>query len=125
MKEAKERWLPYKKAPIKIVKGMDGLWKDSDGTVYSIEEATDSVDSEARCGVGIFSLPKSSPLTAACRSHDHAYSSPTYQVFNSREEADKYLEQQVAILSNRVVAKAFYLLSRIFGASLWENKTNR
>lgn len=83
-----------------------------------------SVDPVNRCGIGIFSLSEDHPLTAACQPHDYAYSSPAYQLFHTREEADEMLEKLASQINGwSFLAKPFKWISRLFGASKWENNS--
>ena len=122
---SKERFFVYKKKVIGIIQGEDGLWRDADGTIYALEDDRASVDPRNVCGVGPVSLPEDSPLNEACRPHDYEYSSPAYQAFHTREEADEDLRKNLELLSQghwyHFVAYPFYWLARTFGGTFWEN----
>lgn len=105
-----------------------GIYRSWEGTVFALREDNTSVDLIDRCGVGIFSLDPKHPLTDACKPHEFMYSSPAFQLFNTREEADKRLAELVDILQKKkgsFVGKVFRTLAQWFGASLWENKKTR
>ena len=108
-----------------IYQCLPGRWFSFDGVEFALSDDASSVDPIDRCGIGRFSLPTSVPIN--CAPHDFAYSSPTYQVFHTRKEADEMLEsltEQAPGLWN-LLAKPFYWISRQFGAIRWEDpKTN-
>lgn len=108
--------------------GNDGFYRDQHGTIFALRDDSDTVDLVDRCGVGVFSLPGNHPLNDACRSHDYMYSSPAYQAFHSRAEADAELGRLVGLIelgSYRPWAPIFEFFSRLFGGKLWENKKTR
>lgn len=108
-----------------LTKGLDGLWRDSLGTVYGLVDDSSSVDSRSVCGVGWFSLADGNPLNDACAPHDYAYSSPAYQAFHTRQEADFYLEallKQIHGEEHSVTPELFEFISRELGHEFWENK---
>ena len=100
----------------------DGLWRDEHGTIYAIPD--DTFDKEdARCGVGIFSLPKDSNLTPACRTHDSAYTNDTIQKFYSRKEIDKKLLNDLKSTGAKAfLAYTMYKIVRLFGKFFREGK---
>jgi len=101
-------------------------WYDDYGCLWAIEDDAKGADPVVRCGVGFASLPASHPLTDACRRHDYAYSSPTYQLFHTRKEADDFLYLQIKMVGKghwyRILATPFYRLVRTFGWKFWENE---
>lgn len=107
----------------------DGLWRDFEGNIFAYAEAGSSRDKEVRCGVGIFSLSKDHPLTPACARHDYAYSSPAYQAFNTREDADRQLRRDIKYIGKGkwygLLAQPFKTIVDIFGSQFWDNKNTR
>jgi hypothetical protein len=114
----------------------DGLWRSSDGSIWAFADDTFSLDRKVRPGVGFFSWRKWWPwyneLTDAVRTHDYVYSSPAYQAFNTRQEADALLESHVNAMADtinstglRILAKPFRKLAEWFGGKYWENETTR
>lgn len=107
----------------------NGLWRDAYGVVWALESTHASLDLNQVCGVFPFSLPKwhiFRQLNESCARHDYMYSAPAYQYFNTREDADDYLEMllgQDQYMS--WLAKPFGWLSRLFGGRFWENKKTR
>jgi hypothetical protein len=101
----------------------DKLWRDIEGTIYGFADGKSS-DAVTRCGIGMLSLPTNSPCTLAAVAHDFSFTSPVYQLFHSRYEADQELERQLKLLG-RWYSRPFYLLSRLFGRFFWENKDTR
>lgn len=103
----------------------DGFYRDSMGTIYAIAESSASVDKKNRCGIGVFSLPDKAIANDACRAHDFAYSSPVYQAYHTRKEADEKLKQDLLAMDYPILGPLFYRISRFLGATFWENqKTN-
>jgi hypothetical protein len=121
------KYLVFRGEIIELTKNpLTGLWTDKEGNIFALAEEAASVDSETRCGVGLFSLPSNHPLTAACASHDYMYSSPAYQLFHNRSEADRKLKEMMKQVSWWWwLASPFYKLSRWFGAKFWENPVTR
>lgn len=100
----------------------DGLWRDEHGTIYAIPDETFDAE-DARCGVGVFSLPKESTLNRACRTHDSAYTNETIQKFYSRKEIDrKLLSDLKTIGANSLAALGMYKIVRLLGRFFWEGK---
>jgi hypothetical protein len=108
---------------IELCKDKDGLWRSPSGTVFALAE--NYTPSEAQCGAGIFTLPKDSKYTPFCGVHDFMYSSPAYQAFHTRSEADEALRIMLSEARHTFIGRVFKFLSRIFGEDLWENKTTR
>lgn len=112
---------------ITLVRGGDGFWRDPNGTIFALNDGR-SIDDAKRCGIWPFALPTwdfFTPLNQACAPHDFAYSSPVYQAFHTRLEADEYLGNLQSIAANPIVAGIFEGISRLLGVEFWENdKTN-
>ncbi len=107
---------------------IDGLYADSSGTIWALSESKTSADVIDRCGVGDLSLSPNHPLTAARKVHDFMYSSPAYQVFHTRKEADEELERLANLVDfgrYSFWAKPLKWLSRLFGGKFWENNKTR
>ena len=123
-----KKFIVFRGETIELTENPDGFYHDDKGTIYSFTSADSSVDDSNHCGVGFFSLPDGHPLNAGCGSHDYAYSSPVYQAFHTRKEADKMLQSllhQIPGYSHSITPDIFYMLSRVFGGFFWENdKTN-
>jgi hypothetical protein len=100
---------------LELSRAEDGLWRDSFGTVWALADDSASVDPINRCGVGMLSLPEG---WGQCSSHDYAYSSPAYQLYHTREEADRMLEH----LNPGIVGHLFYYAAHLFGSRFWEDK---
>jgi hypothetical protein len=120
------RYLQAGKESIKLTQRPDGLWADDKGTIYALPE-DGQVDNVVRCGVGdTLSLNPDHPFTPACAVHDYKYSSPAYQKFHSRDEADKDLERDLKKLgASGFTARLFKKLSSWFGKKYWENANTK
>lgn len=111
-----------------LLKYPDGLWRDAHGTIYALPEDSWSVDKTTRAGVGIFSLPEDHPLSQASGPHDYAFTSPTYQAFHTRIEADLMQLKNIALLTNkknwrtRLQLWAIKMLLKRFSDGYWENE---
>lgn len=111
---------------IELRRGSDGFWRSPDDTIYAFADNADSVDNVTRCGVGWFSLSADDAATAACQPHDYAYSSPVYQAFHTREEADEMLQSLMSQVPDReLLATPFEELAEMFGGKYWENDKTR
>lgn len=123
-----QKWIAFRGTSIGLVKGLDGLWRDDTGTIYAYAEGKQA-DASNNCGVGIFTLPDGHPLNDICKAHDFQYSSPAYQAFNTRKEADEYLRRTIQSSPQSgewwLLAKPFYWLTRLFGGKYWENDKTR
>jgi len=123
------KYIHFRGRVIAIRKCLDGLWRSMDGTIWGFTEDTAVVDPVSRCGVGIFSLAAEHELTSGCQPHDYAYSSPAYQLFHTRKEADEMLLNNINLIGKSkwysVFAKPFYYFSRWFGGKYWENNKTR
>ena len=97
--------------------------------MYALADDSRTLDPKVRCGVAPFALPESDEWTDACRPHDYAYSSPAYQTFNERSEADDKLELDLKLLSKgpirRFLSPLAAGLARVFGWLFWENPGTR
>jgi hypothetical protein len=112
---------------IQLTQGTDRLWRSKEGTIFAFRERLGSVDDVDRCGIGIFSLPQSDPLTDACRPHDFSYSSPGYQAFHTRAEADAELWRHAKLIDGSSSWKVWLLrtIPPILGGAFWENSSTR
>lgn len=105
---------------IEVTQGSDGFWRDKLGTVYAFADEKGSVDKEVRYGIGIMSIPEGWLPDDPARVHDYAYSSPVYQAFHTRAEADRLLEAHLKLLGYPVIGFIFRKLSWLLGAKFWE-----
>lgn len=104
----------------------DNLWRSEDGTVFGLTYDGAFTVPDPACGAGIFELSTKHKLTKYCKVHDYMYSTPAYQAYNEREKADAALAKLVATDKRwGWIAPLFYVLTRVFGGSLWENKRTR
>lgn len=110
-----------------IMKGEDGLWRDQTGCVYALPDAASSLDKEVRAGIGPFSMPEGSPVNDVAKAHDTAYSTPAYQAFHTRKEADLKLYNDIAAMPtwHKHLALPFYAIVRSLGWLFWENPKTR
>jgi hypothetical protein len=105
-----------------------GLWKDKYGVIWALHDTHASIDDFSGCGISPFALPNwhiFKHLNEICAAHDYMYSSPAYQYFNTRKDADDYLEmliRQSPTLS--IAAKPFKILTRLLGWMFWDSKKN-
>lgn len=109
------------------------VWKDDYGTIWALKEKSAGLaDPVDRCGIGWLSLDPTHPLTVACVVHDGMYSNLVYQLFHTREEADRALRSLAKKVAKDLKApwytpfgEIFFKLSRWFGSRYWEvEKTN-
>lgn len=112
----------YINRTVRLEKGDDGFYRDETGVIYALPDKNSSVDDVTRCGVGMLSLPENMSINDVCRMHDFAYSSPVFQFFHTRKEADEMLRHHAAMLGYPILGKVFKSISRIFGKKYWENK---
>jgi hypothetical protein len=98
------------------------FWRDNQGTIYAYSEPSWSVDSSNNCGVGVFSLADNDPRNLACSAHDFEYSSPVYQAFHTRSEADEELEKRLTVEGYPESGEFFSLIAKVLGSQYWENK---
>lgn len=111
-----------------ITRCEDGMWRDSEGTIYGFPDDSSSYDKVIRCGVWPFALPADDPMSIPAAPHDAKYANPTYQKFHTRSEADADLERDIANTQTgwrRHLAKPFYRIVRIFGGLFWDNEETR
>lgn len=128
-KPGDKMWVSFRQERIKVTMGNDCLWRDENGLIYGFIDNKYQKDRVTRLGVAPLALPTNIRINDAAKAHDYAYSSPAYQEFHSRKEADEVLEAQVEQLGYgtiwQALAKPFYYIARIFGGKYWENdKTN-
>lgn len=119
-----KRSIIFRGEVIELSQGVDGLLRSKEGTVFAFREESKSVDEIDRCGIGILSLPADHILTDACRPHDYMYSSPAYQTFHTRAEADAELER-LAHLIGSSSGPALKYISKTVGGYFWENDATR
>ena len=124
-KKVEVRYLTYKDFLIPIYRSIEGVWKDSWGTVYALRDKTASIDPVDRCGVGFFSLPEDHPLTKICARHDYFYESPVFQAFHTRAEADEALWIYSKILGFPTAGRVMRFIARVFGGIFWDNRSTR
>lgn len=109
---------------VEVTEGEDGLYRDALGTIYALADDSSSVDDTVRCGVGIASLPADSELTAACAPHDFKTSSPAYQRFHNRSEAEADLRRDLGLVAtrwyNRLLAPVLATISSATSWKFWE-----
>jgi hypothetical protein len=109
----------------------DGLfWHDADGTEFALRDDRKTLDLVDRCGLGLFSVPRwFRRITKACLGHEFKYSSPSYQRYYTREQADYELERDVIIMADGdwwgVLGKPFRWIAHKLGRGAWENKETR
>lgn len=116
------KYIAFGNSVEKLTKHSDGLWRDSLGTIWAYSEDSYSSDPVSRCGIGFFSLPEACEANLACNAHDFAYSSPTYQAYHTRKEADEDLKRSLIALNYPVIGPIFYSIARFLGGLFWENK---
>ena len=118
--------IQFKGERIELTRGYDNLWRDPEGCVYAFAELSEDDDPVDRCGVGVLSLSPKAPITYACKIHDYQYSSPAYQAFYSRGEADRQLRRNIKILGKGtmwgLLAQPFKTIVDIVGSRYWDNK---
>ncbi len=119
------RYIVAGKKVVKLTRRINLLWYDDNGTEFALSDGI-SVDNVIRLGVGFFSLSEKNPLTNAARAHDFMYTSPAYQEYHTRKEADAVLYTHLRSLgANKLTAGTLWMLSRIFGGFFWENDKTR
>lgn len=112
----------YINRTVRLKQKEDGFYYDDFGVIYALPDKASSVDDVSRCGIGVLSLPRGMSINDACKLHDYAYSSPVFQAFHTRKEADELLRQHAALLGYPILGRVFKTISRIFGAKYWEDK---
>lgn len=128
-----EKFYLFKKQLIRISRETDDdLWRDDSGCVYAMYDARSSVDKKVAAGVGPFTLPDwkcFKEVNRAAGVHDYMYSCPAYQLYNTREEADRalldLLRQTTKGSWTDVLPRPFYCLARAFGWLFWENNKTK
>jgi len=122
------RYLVANGITIQLIKNLDGFWEDSEGTLYAYYETANTKDPVDRCGVAPLALPTWPifvKMNDACRPHDFAYSSPVYQAFHYRHDADEYLRTLQSKSGYPIFGWIARTISRLIGRDYWENsKTN-
>ena len=107
----------------------NGLWRDRYGVVWALQEDHASLDINQVCGVFPFALPNwhiFRQLNDACARHDYMYSTPAFQYFTYRKDADEYLEMLVGQTESfGWLGMPFKWLSRVFGGRFWERSETR
>lgn len=123
------RFVVAGKRVYRLCRDENNLWRDKHGVIWALRDTHASIDEFSGCGVSPFALPDwhiFRKLNEICARHDYMYSSPAFQYFHTRKDADEYLE----MLTNEAeylswLGKPFKYLSRIFGGQFWENKKTR
>ncbi len=99
------------------------MWVDEYGCVYNLtKEGLIPTDPDERCGVGLFSLPKSWKINQSCKVHDRQYSSHVYRAFNDQKTADIALKESLKAGDYPIMARVFYGLVSLFGGLVWKGK---
>lgn len=92
----------------------DDLWRMEDGTVMAFANDEYYAHPEDNvCGVGIFKLNKDHWLNKACKPHDYMYSSPAFQYYHTRAEADYMLKQLVDVTVKNEIKKNLKALGNL------------
>lgn len=119
------RYLVANGRTIQLTKNLDGFWADSEGTLYAYYETANTRDPVNRCGVAPLALPTWPifvKMNDGCAPHDFAYSSPVYQAYHDRADADEYLESLLDQSGHPIFGWFAKVISRIFGGRFWENE---
>ena len=105
-----------------LYRGSDGLWYDQDGVIWALMETDSMKDSNNLCGISEYgALAGNFKGNSACTSHDYAYSSPAYQRFHTRREADAKLYKDLRQNGvHPIVAKTMWAVARVLGIFFWE-----
>lgn len=106
-----------------LTKHEDGFWYDDEGTIYAYKDGV-TADSVDRCGVAPIALPTwpfFQDVNDACAPHDFAYSSPVYQAFHTRKQADDMLAALLTAERHPILGSIFEDIARLLGAKYWEN----
>lgn len=116
------------KQVVRLCEASDGLWRDDEGCIYADSDNGKSQDSYDGCGVTPWDLPDwgiFNKLNAACKIHDFKYNSKTWQMFNTRAEADYALQKDIQNADAGgifwMIGRLFKNLAREFGQDKWEN----
>lgn len=117
------KFIVFRGEVLTLTRAENNLWTDDEGVIFALVDDAASVDKEDRCGIHYLSFPSWHPLTAACKVHDYMYSSPAYQVFHTRAQADRYLGKLIRQIKYWWwLARPFEWLAHTFGKKYWENK---
>lgn len=127
------KYLRFRNEVIPIHQNAQGFWQDDQGGLYAMAEKSASKDDTVACGVAPFDLPNWTgwmrALNESCAPHDFMYSSPVYQAFHTRAEADAALEASIETAAGgswwSIFAAPFSWIARQLGADDWENKETR
>lgn len=123
------KYISFKNTLIELRYLDDGFWHSCDGTIFALADDSATLDPINRCGIGILSFNTDFPLTIDCRVHDYMYSSPAFQLFHTRSEADTWLQNLVIQTGEghwyKILAKPFRFLANLFGGRAWENEKTR
>jgi len=121
----REKFIVFHGEVITLTEKFPDRFFDERGTEFAIESDA-SADPITRCGVGYLSLPVSHPLTSMCKIHDYMYNSRTFQVYHSRDEADRKLRDLIRKSPSWWwLAQPFYYLAHWFGTNYWEQDSTR
>lgn len=105
--------------------GPEDFFYDEYGTLWALRSDIGSWDNVSRCGVFPFVFPQGTPIDDVCDVHDFMYSSPVFQHFHTRSEADDYLRTGGKAVGMPITGRVFKLLSIKFGWMVWENKKTK
>lgn len=108
----------------KLTQQPSGFWSDDKGTLYAYKEASSTTDQEDRCGVWPLALPQWAmfqKINEACVPHDFTYSSPVYQAFHTRTDADYYLDHLLTLEGHPLLGDVFSDIAKLLGVPFWEN----
>lgn len=123
------RYVVAGKRIYRLSRDSNGLWRDHHGVIWALQDTHASVDENQGCGVSPFVLPDwhiFKTLNDACSRHDYMYSSPAFQYFHTRKDADEYLE--MLLEQDKYLAwlgRPFKWVCRIFGGRFWDRKESR
>jgi hypothetical protein len=109
---------------VELTLNASGFWADSEGAVYGLYDPASANDPVSRCGVSPIALPTTpyfAVLNEDCAAHDYAYSSPVYEAYHTRQEADDYLESLLSQSGYPIIGWLFRNIARLFGGKFWEN----
>lgn len=109
---------------VELTRNADGFYQDDKGTIYAYNDGV-STDPKDVCGVAPLDLP-SWPFFQTendqCAKHDFMYTSPVYQAFHTRQEADTYLERMLDLSGHPLIGEIFSEIARLLGSPFWENE---
>lgn len=103
------------------------LYYDPLGTIWALPEIPPGTDPVKQLGIGyLWALSPKNPWTPAATAHDYSYSSPAYQKFHTRLEADtKLYHDLLSVGAPQSVALLFYGIVRVVGGVFWDNPDTR